>query len=807
MFHLFREDIGEVKSREIVKWINKKLPKEHRIVDGVWTRQAEEAFTKGLKRFAKEGTAETPALRSVLDSFKNWAANFLEISGLRQKLPVRVRQEFNNLFFVPHSVTGHGKMVEKRFRVQLKREAGKANPAMLAMTSATMFDVASEHHLMTKAKGPRKKQFDTILREGQQLYNDKEKFFARMRELQETGQPATEVDQVAAYMHMLERFQAIAPEFEQAATRGQKRRLIRKIQDEAGLFGMTGTGLGRALHFRQQFMLAQIQERLIEAVRKNHNSRTAHTLFSALDDFLKNPTADTFTAARESAEGLESPTKRDVFIQLMYSGILSGLRTHEVNALSNSFHMLWLAGPHLALRAVVDAGLATVVPGYERNTYLSEVRKVLPTMVRNLANPRGLAAAKRILTTGERIHDETHTKLFDITGVQFLSTEIAVNEFIAKHEIDPKSATAKTMRFLAGTATFPSRALRAMDYVMKVAAYEGFYAGIAERRAETLVRAGKLSRGEKARHVAELMKIRPEALDTEAVLAAHNAIFTDAPGSLTRPILDLKRRAPIVGNFIAPFTVTLGNIVQQGVARMPVLGILPMYANAKNSILRHKDTLASGIAKQIEGVVLMAILFSFFGEDEEDGLPTLTGRLPEDAGERAALMRRGVLPYSVRIGDRYVSFARLEPFSFPLAMTADLYSAYRQHQKNGTDPNSDEGWQTAAINVANNWVHYVADNSWVSSTFRWLDSYEPLSQQVAEEGLRRAFAIVPYNGFLREAYNATYVDKHGDATVVPVPETAPFTESFFRAGNMVLPFVFQPLAGVDEEGARYETKS
>lgn len=72
---------------------------------------------------------------------------------------------------------------------------------------------------------------------------------------------------------------------------------------------------------------------------------------------------------------------------------------------------------------------------------------------------------------------------------------------------------------------------------------------------------------------------------------------------------------------------------------------------------------------------------------EQQPLPTITGGGPSDTAQLEAMRAAGWQPYSIRIGDKYYSYSRMEPFASWLGMLADsmqvahYYDAQFPHDK------------------------------------------------------------------------------------------------------------------------------
>ena len=73
--------------------------------------------------------------------------------------------------------------------------------------------------------------------------------------------------------------------------------------------------------------------------------------------------------------------------------------------------------------------------------------------------------------------------------------------------------------------------------------------------------------------------------------------------------------------------------------------------------------------------VSTTLMGSFLGLVNEG---VLTGSGPTNAAERNNMMASGWQPYSIKFGDKYVSYSRLDPLATPLALVADVYEQYNR---------------------------------------------------------------------------------------------------------------------------------
>ena len=119
-----------------------------------------------------------------------------------------------------------------------------------------------------------------------------------------------------------------------------------------------------------------------------------------------------------------------------------------------------------------------------------------------------------------------------------------------------------------------------------------------------------------------------------------------------------------------PFFKTPANIGLQVVERTP---FAPLSSQWREEIAKGGIYRDMALAK----VTLGSSVLATFAALSAEGL--LTGRGPERKADREAMMRDGWLPYSVKVGDQYYSYAGMEPVSALMAIAAD-YAEYAKHE-------------------------------------------------------------------------------------------------------------------------------
>jgi hypothetical protein len=154
-----------------------------------------------------------------------------------------------------------------------------------------------------------------------------------------------------------------------------------------------------------------------------------------------------------------------------------------------------------------------------------------------------------------------------------------------------------------------------------------------------------------------------EALRIAMENAALNGTFQKKMGSLGTAASNLTNAHPFL-SFFAPFIKTPVNIAKETAIRTPAGLAYTLLQKNRGKITDEKfiKDLASGVF----GTTLGALLY--FMNKEGD---LITGGGPTDPEENQNLQDTGWRPYSVKIGDRYVSYQRLEPLSSLMGFIAD----------------------------------------------------------------------------------------------------------------------------------------
>jgi hypothetical protein len=490
----------------------------------------------------------------------------------------------------------------------------------------------------------------------------------------------------------------------QAATQEERDALFNKYQKEVFEPLSIGTGeSGRALNIYKKGISITRAGKAMSKLGRGLNQREAKEL-RLLD--LDDPTQmDNF------AKRLGDPKLKDYFYEYWYNQILSGPPTHAVNAASNT---AWLAlqVPHRALSAVIDKGM-TSFTGKARTRYLNEV---IPMMAGyGKGAKRGAKGAATMLKGG------------GITGAETKWAK-EMGSVVGAFDRSPN----KGVRAIGKALTLPTRALRAMDVWGNSIGYDGHIGSLARRISNKKGIKGK------QRQISErkFAENPPEWAHKEAMKQAKYSTFMDDPGKISRTIIEARDNVPM-GRMVVPFVNTIGNLLKRGAEMTPGLGLA--MTKGRNP--------ADVAAKQIEGSVIafLTLMKAHKGE--------ITGAAPDRPNEREAFYRQGKQPWSIKLGDNWVQYRRVEPLNTPIAIAATA------HDKIMNAPDEQTATETF-YKVATAFKDNLLDASYLSGMSVLFDRHGSKAKGMVQ---RTATSLVPYSGFWRSINRAWEAQTKGQA--------------------------------------------
>lgn len=352
---------------------------------------------------------------------------------------------------------------------------------------------------------------------------------------------------------------------------------------------------------------------------------------SGLDDILAkiNALDDPAKVAQFASDAFKAKTS-DKILEVWINALLSGPQTHAVNMLSNSLVAAWSV-PETAAAAAISKFTGSGIRGREalaRGFGMVEGAK------------EGLRAAVRGFRTEEQLFE---TGKIDVRRYQAIPS-INVGGF----EIGGKQIR------------LPGRLLTAEDAFFKSIGYRQEINALAMRQA--------LNEGHKGRKLAERvaeLRARPtEEMMEAARNTATKQTFTNPLGKFGRSIQQAARDVPAL-RVVVPFIRTPTNIVKFAAERSP---LAPLFKEVRANLKGENGAIAKD--QQIARIGMGSVVSATAAYMAAEGL--ITGGGPKDTRERSLMYSSGWQPYSVKIGDSYYSYGRLEPLGMLLGTAADF---------------------------------------------------------------------------------------------------------------------------------------
>lgn len=335
----------------------------------------------------------------------------------------------------------------------------------------------------------------------------------------------------------------------------------------------------------------------------------------------------------------------DAVREFWVNALLSNPKTHLVNVSANALVAVQQALERGAAARIAAVSGGEVVPG--------EMGAMFYGMVSATGDAFRLAA--KALRTGE-----TGTAL----GKVDLPRDVAINgDYLREVGVN---GLARGVDYLGEAVRVPSRLLGAEDEFFKTIGYR------MELHAQALRQAtGEGLKGPALRdRIVQLTTNPPENIRVQATDAALYSTFTNQAGAFGRSLLNLRERAPMA-TFVIPFVRTPVNIARYAFERSP---LAPFVGQWRADMAAGGARADLALARVSTGTLTMMAV----GDIADSG--RISGFGPDDQGEREALMRQGWQPYSLKVGDKWVSYNRSDPIGMTFGLAADFSELVRRRE-------------------------------------------------------------------------------------------------------------------------------
>lgn len=236
-------------------------------------------------------------------------------------------------------------------------------------------------------------------------------------------------------------------------------------------------------------------------------------------------------------------------------------------------------------------------------------------------------------------------------------------------------------------------------------------------------------------------------LDKDLLDYAERVTFQNDPGSFMNSIANAVDQMPMgLGRLFIPFVRTPANLMGYGLEHVPIVhrAVRQMNESYQAALKNGDDLLVAEMeGREATGALVIGTLVML-------GLSTeVTGNLPHDANEREAWRAEGRPAMSIKVGDKWVSYASFEPINSMLSIVAD---AMRLVKIGGAEAAGQILSQTKYSFMA-----AYTDKSFLAGLSTLGEMLNPRSMADASGMdfiLNSANTIIPYSGVRRAFANA-----------------------------------------------------
>jgi len=398
---------------------------------------------------------------------------------------------------------------------------------------------------------------------------------------------------------------------------------------------------------------------------KGLDSDLAEKLVAKAEEYQKIP-EDQAGLRNKAAEGIlqdisdaskgRMEKSLDILREYRMGNMLSGPLTHATNVASNLVQAGVTAPANKLFSGAADK-VASMLTGSERQRYVSEV----PAFYKGMANalPKAVEKATNIVKGIEVSHQP------DLGGVP---TRAAA------------TAPARTI----------FRLLDGMDAMFKTMVGEGQREALLERASRQGTTIAKNDLDKQVDEFSTYSVFR-KMLDPKNE-SGQGQVLSSLDASFGKMGQNFQRNP--VGNLFVPFFNAGYNILKMGIENSP-LGVATLWKNP-NKI--------DQVGKILTGTLVMGAASAIAMNGDS------TWAVPTDPAQRDFFYAHGYQPYSLKIGDKWVSYSKLGPLAYPVAMASAL-KYYTQQ-----DPKSfGEDWFQKSASVLGGTLQFFGDQSYLQN--------------------------------------------------------------------------------------------
>jgi len=355
----------------------------------------------------------------------------------------------------------------------------------------------------------------------------------------------------------------------------------------------------------------------------------------------------------------------DAVAEAWQNGLLWAPQTQMVNAIGNT-----MTAAYTVMEKAGAARLARVMGTQVDSVQIGEATQQAIGMMHGARDALRYASKTvgAALRRGE-VGDETVRELGIVGGPEKVEARRPRRISSQSFGVDNSTMLGRTADAIGPLIRVPGNALGAADTFFKTVNYRGELYSQAFRTAQREFEQGFIDAGQRTSRMMQLVNNPPPGVKRAARQAALERTFTNppAPRGATAAILrfrDAARAGPLpLGHILLPFVNTPANLLRFSFMRSPVA---PMFREYREAIARGGADAEIARTQMYLGTAISMISADMAMNGQ------ISGGGPLEPGQREALLRTGWQPYSVKVGDRWVQYNRLDPLGITIGLAADM---------------------------------------------------------------------------------------------------------------------------------------
>lgn len=424
-------------------------------------------------------------------------------------------------------------------------------------------------------------------------------------------------------------------------------------------------------------------------------------------------------------KGVLAKTKDAVF-EIWINGLLASTRTHEVNLASNVLFTAWqiperaIAASIGQARRVLPGGASDRVDAYEPVALMHGMVEAIPDAFKlawtSFRTDTPSSAMGKVEAAGHRT----------ITAQNF--------------GLDEAGLFGRFVDFVGTGARIPGRILMSQDEFNKAVGKRMELRAQASRLSRVALDEGKTPQ-EAAQVYADVMGGTNAAANAASANFADTITFTKKLGDAGQSVQNMAARVPGM-RIILPFIRTPANIIKEFTARTPAA---PILREVREDLLAGGARRDLALAKIATGSAAMTWAAHLAAQGK------ITGGGPADPNLRRTWLQK-YQPYSMKIGDKWYPYGRIEPIGTLFGVAAD-YVDFRQWAPHDLDEATEDDMGVRAVSAI---LHNVGEKTFLTGVSEAAAAFED-PERHAESFVSRiasGFAQPVYSSALRDIENA-----------------------------------------------------